>query len=105
MLLAVDDATGKVAGALFRPEEDTRGYFQLIEEIVRQYGVPLALYIDRYGVFKFNGKPRHIPRPVGPTHLIQAMQELSVEQIFARTPEAKGLVERAAGAFQDRLFS
>ena len=105
MLLAVDDATGKVAGALFRPEEDTREYFQLMEGIVRQYGMPLSLYIDRHGVFKFNGKPRHIPQTVGPTHFTRAMQELGIEQIFARTPQAKGRVERAAGTFQDRLVS
>ena len=30
LLLAVDDATGTVANALFRPEEDTRGYFLLM---------------------------------------------------------------------------
>ena len=31
LLLAVDDATGTVANAVFRPEEDTRGYFLLME--------------------------------------------------------------------------
>jgi hypothetical protein len=33
------------------------------------------------------------------------MQELGVTQIFARSPEAKGRVERANGTFQDRLVS
>ena len=33
------------------------------------------------------------------------MQELSIEQIFARSPQAKGRVERMAGTFQDRLVS
>ena len=32
-------------------------------------------------------------------------QELGVEQIFARSPEAKGRVERANGTFQDRLVT
>ena len=50
----------------FRPEEDT-GYFLLMDGVIRRYGIPLALYGDRHGVFKFNGKPRHIPQPVGPT--------------------------------------
>ena len=30
LLLAVDDATGIVVNAVFRPEEDTRGYFLLV---------------------------------------------------------------------------
>ncbi len=105
MLLAVDDATGTVANAIFRPEEDTRGYFLLMEGILRRYGIPLALYGDRHGVFKFNGKPRHILQPVGPTQFTRAMGELGIEQIFARSPQAKGRVERMNGTFQDRLVS
>ena len=105
LLLAVDDATGTVANALFRPEEDTRGYFQLMDGVIRRYGIPLALYGDRHGVFKFNGKPRHIPQPVGPTQFTRAMGELGIEQIFARSPQAKGRVERMNGTFQDRLVS
>ena len=36
LLLAVDDATGTVPHALFSWEEDTRGYFLLMEELVRR---------------------------------------------------------------------
>ena len=35
LLLAVDDATGAAVHALFRPTEDARGYFLLLEEVVR----------------------------------------------------------------------
>jgi len=35
LLLAVDDATGKVPYAIFREREDTHGYFLLLEGIVR----------------------------------------------------------------------
>ena len=105
LLLAVDDATGTVANAIFRPEEDTRGYFLLVDGVIRRYGIPLALYGDRHGVFKFNGKPRHTPQPVGPTQFTRAMGELGIEQIFASSPQAKGRVERMNGTFQDRLVS
>ena len=105
LLLAVDDATGTVAGAVFQPEEDTRGYFLLMEGIIRRYGIPLALYGDRHGVFKFSGKPRHIQPVLEATHFSRAMQELGIEQVFARSPQAKGRVERMAGTFQDRLVS
>ena len=40
-----------------------------------------------------------------PTQFGRAMAELGVEQIFARSPEAKGRVERANGTFQDRLVT
>ena len=40
LLLAVDDATGAVAQAIFRTTEDTRGYMVLLEGLIRQWGVP-----------------------------------------------------------------
>ena len=64
LLLAVDDATGVVSNAVFRQAEDTRGYFLLMEGLIRRWGIPLALYTGRHGVFKFSGRPRHVPRPV-----------------------------------------
>ena len=35
LLLAVDDATGAVDNAVFRASEDTRGYFMLLEGLIR----------------------------------------------------------------------
>ena len=105
LLLAVDDATGAVATAVFRPEEDTRGYFILMQGLIERRGVPTALYSDRHGVFKFSGKPRHIQPPVEATHFSRALVELGIPRIFARSPQAKGRVERAASTFQDRLVT
>ena len=105
LLLAVDDATGIVANAVFRPQEDTRGYFILMEALIQRWGIPIALYGDRHGVFKFSGKPRHIQPPVEATHFSRALVELGIQQIFARSPQAKGRVERMAGTFQDRLVT
>ena len=56
LLLAVDDATGAVANALFRTGEDTRGYFMLLEGLIPRWGIPLALYSDRHAVFKHNAR-------------------------------------------------
>ena len=103
LLLAVDDATSAVANAVFSPEEDTRSYFTLMHGLIERWGMPIALYGDRHGVFKFSGKPRHIHPPVEATHFSRAIAELGVQQIFARSPQAKGRVERMAGTFQDRL--
>ena len=105
LLLAVDDATSAVVNAVFSPEEDTRGYFTLMQGLIEHWGRPIALYGDRHGVFKFSGKPRHIQPPVEATHFSKAMAELGIQQIFARSPQAKGRVERAAGTFQYRLVT
>ena len=42
LLIAVDDATSAVAQAVFRTGEDTRGYLVLLEDLVRQWGIPLS---------------------------------------------------------------
>ena len=52
LLIAVDDATGAVVDALFREQEDSRNYFVLIQGLVQNRGVPVALYTDRHAVFK-----------------------------------------------------
>jgi hypothetical protein len=110
LLLAVDDATGTVPYALFRKQEDTEGYFRLMKEIIRRRGIPLALYSDRYFVFCYSkpGKEagdKSIVEKGKPTQFGRAMRELGVTQVFARSPEAKGRIEKANGPFQDRLVS
>ena len=102
LLIAVDDATGTVAGALFCDKEEAYTYLLLIQDLVQSVGIPVALYIDRHGVF------RHTPGsglPGTPTQFSRAMDELGIQMIFALSPQAKGRVERAAGTFQDRLVT
>ena len=85
--VAVDDATGTVPDALFSQEEDTRGYFLLMEGLIRRCGIPLAVYSDRHAVFKHTGEVGQ--KPAGPTQFARAMEELGIRQIFARSPQAK----------------
>ena len=76
-----------------------------MQGLIERWGRPITLYGDRHGVFKFSGKPRHIQPPVEATHFSKAIAELGIQQIFARSPQAKGRVEREAGTFQDRLVT
>ena len=102
LLIAVDDATGTVVDALFCEKEDAHSYFVLIQGLVQRCGIPVALYTDRHGVF------RHTPGsglPGMPTQFSRAMEELGIQMIFARSPQAKGRVERMGGTFQDRLVT
>lgn len=102
LLLSVDDATGTAPAALFRPVEDTRGYFLLLQAIVQQRGIPLAVYTDRHAVFQ----PLRLPSSEGGVSQFgRALREMGVQHILALSPEAKGRVERANGTFQDRLVA
>ena len=103
LLIAVDDATGVVAQAVFRTSEDTRGYLVLLEGLIRQWGIPLALYSDRHSAFKYNARQK--PVPVETTQFAGVMRELGIQQIFALSPQAKGRVERMLETFQDWLVT
>ena len=104
LLIAVDDATSTVAHAVFRTGEDTRGYLLLLEGLIRQWGIPLALYSDRHAAFKYNARQK--PVPVETTHqFARVMRDLGIQQIFALSPQAKGRVERLLETFQDRLVT
>ena len=52
LLAAIDDATGKLLGAVFRPQEDAQCYFLLLRQITERHGRPLALYRDRHTIFE-----------------------------------------------------
>lgn len=107
---AIDDATGEVLYALFREQEDTEGYFNLMERIVSDYGIPVAVYHDGHAVFE---PPEHEPMSLeeqlaGKRSLTQfgrLLEELNVASIRSRSPQSRGRIERLWGTFQDRLVS
>jgi transposase len=105
----IDDATGKVPWAVFREQEDAAGYMAWLEHVVQHEGVPVALYVDRHGIFKQNRKRKTLQEQLAgawlPTQFGRVLQELGITLIQARSPQAKGRVERLWGTFQDRLVS
>ena len=107
---AIDDATSKVVGAVFRSHEDSQGYFLLMRRVVSKYGIPESVYRDRHGIFeRDSGESDTILEQLEgrrePTQFGRLMEELSVRQIAAHSPQAKGRVERLWNTFQDRLVS
>jgi len=103
LLLAVDDATGTVPHALFRDQEDTLGYFELLKAIINRCGIPLGVYTDRDSIFHVARGPSNGAGPL--TQFGRALRELGITHVLAHSPEAKGRVERANGTFQDRLVA
>jgi transposase len=110
LLAAIDDATGAIAGAVWRAHEDSLGYLALLEQIVTTVGCPEAVYHDRSGIFVPHDHERETldeqlagaraPRQVG-----RALAELGIAAIAAQSPQAKGRIERLFGTLQDRLVA
>ena len=110
LIAAIDDATGEVLGGTFREQEDAAGYLIMLSQLLRAYGVPLAVYSDRHGIFQVDRGVREtraeeLAGEREPTQLGRAFAELGVEMILANSPQAKGRIERLFGTLQDRLVA
>ena len=79
------------------PAETTEAAFDVFGRWVRREGVPRAVYVDRHSIYRDEDHPDR------PTQFGRAMKDLAVELIRARSPQAKGRVERRNAVFQDRL--
>jgi hypothetical protein len=104
-----DDANGKILAAQFFPAETTEGYFCLLQCLLRRFGVPLACYGDRSGIFVRNDPHWTLEEELAgqrqPTQFGRALAQLGITLIAAQSPQAKGRVERLWGVLQDRLTS
>ena len=50
--LAIDDATGKIAGAYFDDQETLNSYYRVLYQILVNYGIPYKFLTDRRTVFE-----------------------------------------------------
>lgn len=106
---AIDDATGKLLGLYFRPEEDLVGHLMVLKQMLGRHGVPRRLYSDRHTIFfspmmdKLSIEDELRGHRVARTQFGQVLEELGVVHIPARSPQAKGRVERLWGTLQHRL--
>jgi transposase len=106
----IDDATGIVPAATFRDQEDAAGYFTVLRDTVRRQGIPGAVYRDRHTIFESADKgaltlEEQLADRRTPTQFGRALEELGIGSIAARSPQAKGRIERLWGTFQDRLVA
>lgn len=99
LIVFIDDATSDLMALHFAPTETTQAYMTVLGDYLAHYGRPVSLYSDRHGVFRVN-TPDH---ETDLTQFGRALKTLDIEAIHARTPQAKGRVERANQTLQDRL--
>ena len=101
LIVFIDDATGRLVQLAFAPSETTAVYMGVLRRHLEQYGRPVALYSDRHSIFRINQvEPAN---GATTTQFGRALAGLEIEAIHARTPQAKGRVERANQTLQDRL--
>lgn len=99
LMVIVDDATSGTY-ARFYPSETTEAAMDVFGRWLALHGVPRSLYVDRHSIYQGN---ETLEGTREPTQFGRAMKELGVELILAKSPQAKGRVERKHRVFQDRL--
>ena len=103
LLTMIDDATGETLGQ-FTGEETTWGAAEVLQAWIAKYGVPHALYVDAKSVFVRPATSHELAAGLAPvTQFGRMCAKLGIGLIIAKTPEAKGRVERVHGTNQDRL--
>jgi len=106
---AIDDATGQITGLYLCKNECMLGYHEVMHRMIEIYGVPESVYADRHTIFRSPNldKSKAIDAPSGmkvnETQFGRAMSELGITVIAARSPQAKGRIERLWGTLQSRL--
>jgi Helix-turn-helix domain len=100
LLVFIDDASSTLTQMRFVPTETTLGYMRVLHDHILLYGVPVALYSDKHGIFRVNAKDTDTEAE---TQFARAARVLGIESIHAHSPQAKGRVERANQTLQDRL--
>lgn len=95
LLNMVDDATSKTL-AVLDSGETTRVVFLALWKWIERYGIPLALYVDLKSVYIS-------PKDKGFSHVQIACNKLGIRIVKARSPQAKGRVERSHAVYQDRF--
>lgn len=106
---AIDDATGKIVGLYLTKNECLMGYWEVTRQFLRNHGIPLSLYTDRHAIFlstaaaRLTVEDQLAGKLINDTQFGRAMNELGITLIPARSPQAKGRVERLWATLQSRL--
>jgi hypothetical protein len=109
LISMIDDATSRLYARFVTSDSITEN-MRVLWGYLERHGRPLAFYTDKAALFQTAQKhsrdePGVEKDPVGlpRTQIGRALQELAIVSVPARSPQAKGRVERGSSTTQDRL--
>jgi len=105
LIAMVDDATSQGL-ARFAPHDSTAENMRLLWAWLERYGRMVEAYTDRAGLFETNRpnqRDKERQGKLSETQIGRALRELGIGWIAARSPQAKGRIERFFKTAQDRL--
>ncbi len=102
LIVFIDDATSELKLLRFVEHETSYNYMNCLMIYIQRFGRPQALFADRHSIFRATNPKADGVRT--PTQFARACGKLEIQIICAKTPQAKGRVERANRTLQDRLI-
>lgn len=97
LIVMIDDASSRLY-LHFAESESTESVLTCLRGYIERHGIPSEIYTDYGSVYIDNKKPEHL------TQYGRVLKCLNINPIYARSPQAKGRVERANRTLQDRLL-
>lgn len=107
LVASIDDATSEVLFAKFFRSDGTLPNMEAMKTITEVRGVASAYYVDRASHFKTTRHESIHVQLTGvydETQIARALRDIGSTLILARSPQAKGRVERLFETLQDRLI-
>jgi len=101
--IAVDDASGEITGAYFDSQETLKGYYNVLNQVLTNYGIPYMFFTDRRTVFEYKRKNTSCVEDDTFTQFSYACNQLGIEIKTSSVAQAKGRVERMFQTLQSRL--
>ena len=105
LMVMIDDATNRTYVQFFE-EETTAAAMTVFLAYVERHGLPRSLYVNRDSIYETTRDStvdEALSSKSAMTQFGRAMEELGVRLIMAKSPQAKGRVERRHAVFQDHL--
>lgn len=103
LVVALDDADGRILYGQFVPEEGTLSTMEALRWVLRTHGRFCELYTDRGSHFCHTPQAGEAASTDHDGQVSRALKALGIRQILAYSPQARGRGERAYGTIQGRL--
>ena len=103
--LAIDKASSTIVGAWFDTKESLNGYYQVLFQILNNYGIPKSITTDKHCFFSYlNNKPdKRTSEKDVLTQFDYACKQLGIVLKTTSIAQNKGLIERSNETFKNRL--
>jgi hypothetical protein len=109
LIMTKDDHSRFIPGFSLREVESAWEHISLARKVFEKYGCPLAYYVDRHSIFKFNlgseciHYTRRISEEEGKIQFKRALNAVDISVLYAQDAQSKGKIEKGFDYFQRRL--